>query len=60
LRNGRAFADDLLIALKAATVTEVENITNMEMSKITEWSKENKLDFNYQKSKVMLLSRRRK
>jgi hypothetical protein len=32
-----AYADDLLIAIKAATVAEVENFTNMEMSKITQW-----------------------
>jgi hypothetical protein len=38
----------------------VENFTNMEMNKITQWSKENKLHFNDQKSKVMLISRRRK
>ena len=55
-----AFTDDLLISVKAATVAEVENFTNMEMSKITKWSKENKLHFNDQKSKVMLISRRRK
>ena len=54
-----AFADDLLIAVKAATV-EVENFTNMEMKKITKWSKDNKLHFNDQKSKFMLISRRRK
>jgi len=54
-----AYADDLLIAVKTATVAEVENFTNMEMSKITQWSKENKLHFNDQKSKVMLISRRR-
>jgi hypothetical protein len=36
-----AFADDLLIAVKAGTVAEVENFTNMEMSEITKWSKEN-------------------
>ena len=46
-----AYADDLLIAVKTATVAEVENFTNMEMSKITQWSKENKLHFNDQKSK---------
>jgi hypothetical protein len=39
-----AFADDLLIAVKAATVAEVGKL--MEMSKITKWSKENKLHFN--------------
>ena len=55
-----AFADALPIAVKAATVAEVENFTNIEMSKIAQWSKENKLHFNDQKSKVMLISRRRK
>jgi hypothetical protein len=52
------FSDDLPIAVKAATVAEVENFTNMEMNKITQWSKENKLLFNDQKSKVMVISRR--
>ena len=55
-----AFADALPIAVKAATVAEVENFTNMEMGKITRWSKENKLHFNNQKSKFMLISRRSK
>ena len=55
-----AFADDRLIAVKAATVEEVKNFTNMEMSKITIWSKDNKLHFNNPKSKVMLISRTRK
>jgi len=55
-----AFADDLLIVVKASTVAEAENYMNMEMSKITKWSKENKLHFKAQKSKVMLISRRRK
>jgi hypothetical protein len=32
----------------------------MEMKKIIKWSKENKLLFNDQKSKVLLISRRRK
>jgi hypothetical protein len=45
-------ADDLLIVVKAATVLEVENYTNMEMSKITKWFKENKLHFNDQKTKL--------
>jgi len=52
------FADDLLIAVKVVTVAEAENFTNMEMSNITRWSKENKVHFNYQKTKVMLISRR--
>jgi hypothetical protein len=38
----------------------VENFKNMEMSIIKKWSKVNKLPLNDQKSKVMLISRRRK
>ena len=55
-----AYADDLLIAVKAPTIAEVENFTKMEMSKIAQWSYKNKLHFNDQKSKVMLISRRSK
>ena len=55
-----AFADDLLIATKAATVAEAENFTNLELNKITQWAKEHKLQFNDQKSKIMLITRRRK
>jgi hypothetical protein len=44
----------------AATTAEVENFTNMEMTKIIRWSIENKIQFNEQKSHVMLISRRRK
>jgi hypothetical protein len=55
-----AYAVDLLIAVKAVTTAEVENFTNIEMTKIKRWSKENKLQFNDQKSHVMLISRRRK
>jgi len=52
--------NDLLTAVKAATITELENFTNMEMTKIIRWSKENKLQFNDLKSHVMFISRRRK
>jgi len=54
-----AYADDLLIAVRAATIEEVENYTNMEMIKISKWSKENKLLFNDKKSKVLLISMRK-
>jgi hypothetical protein len=50
-----ACAEDLLIAVKAATVAEVKNFMNTEMSKITKWSIGNK-----SKSKVKLKSKRRK
>ena len=46
MTKATAYADDLLIAIKAAPIAEVENFTNMEMTKIIRWSKENKLQFN--------------
>ena len=47
-----AYADDLIIA--------VENYKNIELSKIKGWAKNNKIKFNDTKSKVMLVSRRKR
>ena len=55
-----AFAEDLLIAVKAESIREAENITNIEMNKVLTWAKNNKLHFNEQKSKVMVISRRKR
>ena len=55
-----AFADDLLIATRADTVREAENFTNIEMRKISKWAKDNKTAFNDQKSKVMVVTRRKR
>ena len=55
-----AFADDLLIAVKAESIREAENITNIEMNKILNWDKNNKINFNEQKSKAMVISRRKR
>ena len=55
-----AFADDLLIAVRAENVKEAENFANIEINKITNWAKENKINFNEQKSKVMLATRRKR
>jgi hypothetical protein len=41
-----AFADNLLIAMRAETIREAENFTNIEISKITQWAKDNKILFN--------------
>ena len=54
-----AYADDLLILTKGKTQEEVENYANIELSKITRWARENKMKFNEQKSKMMILTRRR-
>jgi hypothetical protein len=55
-----AFADDLLIAVRAKTVREAENFTNIERSKILNWAKDNKITFNEQKSKVMVVARKKR
>jgi hypothetical protein len=41
-----AFADDLIILTRGESVVEVENYMNLEMRKILEWAKNNKLKFN--------------
>ena len=55
-----AFADDLVIVIKAESIREAENIANVELSKISAWAVNNKIRFNEHKSKVMLMTRRKK
>ena len=55
-----AFADDLILLTRVKTVREAENIANIELSKISAWAKDNKTRFNDQKSKVMLMTRRKR
>jgi len=55
-----AFADDLMILTSGKSVSEVENTANIELQKISKWAKENKARFNDQKSKVMLMTRRKR
>jgi hypothetical protein len=54
-----AFAEDLVITIKADSIRVAENIVNVELSKISEWTKDNKIRFNEQKSRVMLMTRRK-
>jgi hypothetical protein len=54
------FANDLLIAAKTENVREAGNITNIEINKILNWAKNNKINFNEQKSKAMVISRRKR
>jgi len=55
-----AFADDVILAVKAETIREEENLASIEMGKITRWAKNNKIKFNENKSKAMLIRRKRK
>jgi len=55
-----AFADDLMILTRGDSGVEAENYTNLEMRKIQEWAINNKITFNETKSKVMLMTRRKR
>jgi hypothetical protein len=55
-----AFADDIMLLTRATSVLETENLTNIELSKISKWAHNNKTRFNEHKSKVMLVSRRKR
>ena len=55
-----AFADDVILAVKAETIREAEILINIEMAKITRWAKNNKITFNENKSKVVLITRRKR
>ena len=55
-----AFADDLVIMTTVESIPEAENIMNVELSKISDWARENKHQFNEQKSQVMLMTRRKR
>jgi len=51
------FADDVLIAVRAENFGEAANFAKIEINKITNWAKENKINFKEQKFKVMLAAR---
>jgi len=55
-----AFADDLIITTRGESLRAVENYVNVELSKINVWAKNNKTRFNDKKSKVMIVSRRKR
>ena len=55
-----AFADDLILMIRADSISEAENIANIEMGKITMWAENNKTKFNEEKSQVMLMIRRKR
>jgi hypothetical protein len=46
-----AFADDLLLLTRGKSVSEMENIANVELKKVSRLAKENKVRFNDQSQK---------
>jgi hypothetical protein len=55
-----AFVDDLITLTRGESVVESENYINLEIKKILVWAQNNKLKFNENKSKGMLMSRRKR
>ena len=55
-----AFADDLILMIRADSIREAENIANVEMDKIAKWAGNNKTKFKERKSKIMLITRRKR
>jgi ATP-dependent Clp protease adapter protein ClpS len=50
----------LILAIRGETVSEVENFSNLELSKIKTWPKSNEISFNEEKSKIMLIWMRKR
>ena len=48
------------MATRSESIRAVEYYTNVELSKIKGWAKNNKIKFSDTKSKVMLVSRRKR
>ena len=54
-----SFADDLILAIRIETIRAVENISNIEMSKIAGRSRNNKIKSNEYNSMFIIISRRK-
>jgi hypothetical protein len=50
-----AFADDLLIVVVVKTVREPENHANIEIRKISDWAKENKITLKERNLQVVVI-----
>jgi hypothetical protein len=48
-----------MILTKGKTQVEVENYANIESQKVAAWARNNKIIFNDQKSKLMVITRRK-
>jgi hypothetical protein len=48
----------LIILVKGSSQAEVENYANIEIQKVANWARNNKMSFNDQKSKVMIITKK--
>jgi hypothetical protein len=55
-----AFADDVIHVVRFEILSEEKKFSNLELSKISAISKRNEISFNEQKSKIILISRRKR
>ena len=53
------YADDLMILTKGKTQVEVEIYANIETQKVATWARDNKIIFIDQRSKLLILTRRK-
>jgi RNase P/RNase MRP subunit p29 len=49
-----------MLTIRGRTVSETENMVNIELTKIAAWARDNKIHFNEKKSKTILISRRKR
>jgi len=56
----KAVADGLILAVRGKRACEAEKFSNWKLSKITAWLTSNKIRFNKGKTKVMLISSRKR
>ena len=54
-----AFANDVVILTKGKSLLDIEIYANIEIQKIVKWAKNNKINFNDKKSKIMVISRKK-
>jgi len=55
-----AFADELVLIIRADSISKAESTANVEMGKVTIWAENNKTKFNGKSRKVMLMTRRKR
>ena len=49
-----------MILTRGETITEAENFMNQALTKVQKWAQNNRLVFNEDKSKVMIMTRRKR
>lgn len=54
-----AFADDLIVLSKGSSHIEAQNYANSDINKIETWARNNKVEFNENKSKVLLITKKK-